>query len=62
MNKEFLDKMENANNELKRLRQRLQKIENDEHIIIKDSVQSSSKNYPYIKHSCVIERNRNPTK
>lgn len=62
MNKEFLDKMENANNELKRLRQRLQKIENDENIIIKDSVQSSSKNYPYIKHSCVIERNRNSTK
>ena len=59
MNKEFLDKVEKASEELERLRQRLKKIENDEHTIIKDSVQSSSINYPYIQHSCVIERNKN---
>ena len=30
MNKDFLDKIENTNNELERLKQRLKKIENKE--------------------------------
>ena len=30
MNKDFLDKIENTNNELERLRQRIKKIENKE--------------------------------
>ena len=57
MNKDFLDKIENTNNELERLKQRLQKIENKEKesVVIKDSVQGSSTSYPYIKHNCVIE-------
>ena len=55
MTKEFLDEIENTNEELERLKKRLARIENKEHAIIKDSVQGSSKNYPYIKHSCVIE-------
>lgn len=56
MNKDFLDKIENTNNELERLKRRLQKIEEKECIVIKDSVQGSSTSYPYIKHNCVIER------
>ena len=56
MNKDFLDNIENTNNELKRLRQRVKGIENKEHTVIKDSVQGSSTSYPYIKHNCVIER------
>lgn len=58
MNKDFLDKIENTNNELERLKRRLQKIEDKEKecIVIKDSVQGSSTSYPYIKHNCVIER------
>ena len=35
MNKNFLDKIENTNNELERLKQRLQKIENKERLNIK---------------------------
>lgn len=56
MNKEFLDKIENTNNELERLKQRLKRIEDTEHTVVKDSVQGSSTSYPYIKHNCVIER------
>lgn len=56
MTKEFLDKIENTNNELERLKHRLKRIENKECTVIKDSVQGSSKSYPYIKHNCVIER------
>ena len=62
MNKDFLDKIENTNNELERLKQRLKKIENKECTVIKDSVQGSSTSYPYIKHNCVIERYRNTKK
>lgn len=62
MNKDFLDKIENTNNELERLRQRIKKIENKECTAIKDSVQGSSTSYPYIKHNCVIERCRNTKK
>ena len=56
MNKDFLDKMENTNKEIKGLRHRLKRIENKECTVIKDSVKGSSKSYPYIQHNCVIER------
>lgn len=64
MNEDFLDKIENTNNELEGLQKRLEKIENKECRVIKDSVQGSSTSYPYIKHNCVIEgveipKNRN---
>ena len=62
MTKEFLDNIENTNNELERLKHRLKRIENKECTVIKDSVQGSSKSYPYIKHNCVIERCRNAKK
>lgn len=64
MTREFLDKIENTNEELERLKERLIKIENKECRVIKDSVQGSSTSYPYIKHNCIIEgvevpKNRN---
>lgn len=55
MTKEFLDEIENTSNELESLKKRLAKIENKECTVVKDSVQGSSTNYPYIKHNCVIE-------
>ena len=64
MTKEFLDNIENTNKELENLKRRLAKIENKECTVVKDSVQGSSRSYPYIKHNCVIEgievpKNRN---
>lgn len=56
MNKDFLNKIENTNEELERLKQRLRKIENKECETISDIVQGSSRSYPYIKHNYVIER------
>lgn len=55
MNKEFLDEIENTAEELENLRKRLKKIENKECTVVKDSVQGSSRSYPYINHNCVIE-------
>ena len=64
MTKEFLDELENNNKELESLRNRFKKIENKECKILKDSVQGSSRSYPYTKHSMQIEgikipKNRN---
>lgn len=64
MTKEFLSKIENTNKELENLNKRLAKIEKKENTVVTDSVQGSSKNYPYIKHNCIIEgveipKNRN---
>ena len=55
MTREFLDEIENTNKELQSLEKRLKKIENKECRVVKDSVQGSGTNYPYIKHNCVIE-------
>ncbi len=55
MTKEFLDNIENINNEIKDLEKRLIKIKNKECTVIKDSVKGSSTNYPYTKHSIQIE-------
>lgn len=55
MTKEFLDNIENTSKELENLKRRLAKIENKECTEVKDSVQGSSRSYPYIKHNCVIE-------
>ena len=64
MTRDFLDKIENMNKELEDIEKRLEKIENKEHMVIKDNVQGSSTSYPYIKHNCIIEgveipKNRN---
>lgn len=64
MTKEFLDELENNNKELESLRKRFKKIENKECKTLKDSVQGSSRDYPYTKHSVQIEgievpKNRN---
>lgn len=55
MTKEFLDSIENISNELDSLEKRLKRIENKEHTVTRDSVQGSSRNYPYTKHSMQIE-------
>ena len=55
MTKEFLDDIENISKELEGLKKRLANIENKECTVVKDSVQGSSKNYPYIQHNCAIE-------
>lgn len=64
MTKEFLDQIENINNELEGLKKRLKRINSKENTVVQDSVQGSSRSYPYIKHNCVIEgievpRNKN---
>ena len=56
MNKDFLDKIENTNNELERLKQRLQKIENKECIVIKDSGTYYINNYFVVKNGRIEER------
>lgn len=55
MTKEFLDSIENINNEIESLKKRLAKIENKESTVTRDSVQGSSRSYPYTKHSMQIE-------
>lgn len=55
MTLEFLDSIENINRELEGLKKRLEKIEEKEHTIITDSVQGSSRSFPYTKHSYTIE-------
>lgn len=55
IDKELLEQISALNKELQDLRERLKKLENKELKIVKDSVQGSSTNYPYIKHSCVVE-------
>ncbi len=55
INKDFLKQMESINNELVRLKKRLENLENRECTSVVDSVKGSSTSYPYIQHSCVIE-------
>lgn len=55
MTKEFLDNIESITRELSSLQKRLDKIEKKEHTVVADSVQGSSKTYPYIQHSVLIE-------
>lgn len=55
MTKEILDEIENINKELQSLKKRLKRIEDKENTVVQDSVQGSSKNWPYIKHSMQIE-------
>ena len=49
MKKEFLDNIENLENEIKGLKRRLKKIEEKECRVVGDSVQGSSKYAPYTK-------------
>ena len=55
MTKEFLDSIENISNEIESLNKRLAKIENKECTVTRDSVQGSSRSFPYTKHSMQIE-------
>lgn len=55
IDKQLLERISTLNEELQDLEKRLKRIENKECTIVKDSVQGSSKSYPYIKHNCVIE-------
>lgn len=55
IDKELLEQIQSINNELKGLKKRLRKIEDKEHTVTRDSVQGSSRSYPYIKHNCTIE-------
>lgn len=55
IDKSMLDKMYSINNELEDLQKRLQKINKEPIGVVSDSVQGSSKEYPYTKHSCKIE-------
>lgn len=60
MTKEFLDEIENINNELEGLRKRLAKLEKGKDDIVTDSVKGSSKYYPYTEHSYKIEGIKTP--
>lgn len=55
IDKDFLEQISALHNELEDLEKRINKIENKESKVVKDSVQGSSTNYPYIQHSCTIE-------
>ena len=55
IDKELLEQISALHSELEDLEKRIEKIENKESRVVKDSVQGSSKSYPYIKHSCTIE-------
>lgn len=55
IDEQLLKNIAALNDELQDLRKRLKRIENKECTVVKDSVQGSSKSYPYIKHNCVIE-------
>lgn len=54
MKKEFLNDIENLENELNGLKKRLKRIEEKECRVVADSVQTSSKYFPYTKHSTTI--------
>lgn len=54
MTKEFLDNIENLSKEVKSIEKRLKQIEEKEHTTIADSVQTSSKTFPFTKHSTVV--------
>ena len=55
IDKSILQQISAVNNEIKDLRERLEKLENKSQKIVSDSVQGSSKTYPYIVHSYKIE-------
>lgn len=55
MTKEFLNNMEYLYKELENLQKRIDKIEKKETTTVKDSVQASSRSYPYTKYNCKIE-------
>lgn len=52
--KEDLDKFEKLKKESENLEKRIKRIENRPRKILSDSVRGSSKSYPYIQHSVVI--------
>lgn len=53
--KEDLEELEALKIESKNLKERISKLENIPRKIVSDSVQGSSKSFPYIRHTCTIE-------
>ena len=51
----LLTQIKSINSELRDLQKRLDRISEKEDRVVKDSVQGSSKSFPYTKHTCVIE-------
>ena len=60
IDKDLLENISKLHEELNDLEDRLNKITKTETTVIKDSVQGSSTEYPYIQHNCVIEGVRYP--
>ena len=60
IDKTLLENISKLHEELDDLEDRLKKITKLETTVIKDSVQGSSTEYPYIQHNCVIEGVRYP--
>jgi len=54
MNIQQLENIEAERKELNSLRARLQKIEKKEKTVISDTVQTSSKSFPYTKHTSIV--------
>lgn len=55
IDKQMLEQMSALNREIEDLESRIQKIDNKTIGVVSDSVQGSSKEYPYIQHNCKIE-------
>lgn len=55
IDKELLEQISSLNEELKDLNKRFNKAEKRETTVLTDSVQSSSKEFPYTQHNCIIQ-------
>lgn len=55
IDKDSLEQLSSLHREKKDLRERFEKISNESLKTVVDSVKGSSKNYPYISHTCTIE-------
>lgn len=55
IDKDSLEQLSSLHREKKDLRERFEKISNEPLKTVVDSVKGSSKNYPYISHTCTIE-------
>lgn len=55
IDKEDLSQVEKLRDELKDLNKRLKRLEDKKNEVIVDSVQGSSSEFPYTRHSCKIE-------
>lgn len=55
INKELLEQIESLNEELKDLKIRLNNIDKQSKAVLTDSVQGSSREYPYTKHNFTVQ-------